>query len=164
MSRRIITVADEQAQIANIPANKGINERGMSTAPPVQAVPQADDYSSRLVKYVPAEIITAFVTMNGMVASQPDDKQWLQWAVFGFLLIATPLYTNYVTRAPGMPPATKQIAVSTVAFVLWVFAIGGPFASQTEWYAPIYGSLVLPAFTFLVPLLDKTGAEQLGAN
>ena len=130
------------------------NERGIrGTAAPT------DDYSSRLVKYIPAEIITAFVTMNGMVAS--SGKEWLQWVVFGALLILTPLYTHYLTREPGMPPAKKQIAVSSVSYLLWVFAIGGPFV-LTTWYDHIYGSL--PLFTFVVPMLDQSGAQPFTNN
>ncbi len=149
MGRRIVTTSAATAK-------GGINERGIrGTAAP------ADDYSSRLVKYIPAEIITAFVTMNGMVAS--SDKKWLQWVVFGALLILTPLYTHYLTREPGMPPAKKQIAVSSVSYLLWVFAIGGPFV-LTTWYDHIYGSLLLPLFTFVVPMLDQSGAQTFTNN
>lgn len=147
MGRRIITTTTDASNV---------KDRGITPANR-QNAQAADDYSSRLVKYIPAEIITAFVTMNGMVAS--SDKKWLQWVIFGALLILTPLYTHYLTRQPGAAPAKKQIAVSSVSYLLWVFAIGGPFV-LTKWYDPIYGSLLLPLFTFVVPMLDQSGAQQ----
>jgi hypothetical protein len=45
-----------------------------------------------------------------------------------------------------------QLGISTIAFVVWVFALGGPFAT-VSWYQPIYGALLLPIFTFFVPMI-----------
>jgi hypothetical protein len=45
-----------------------------------------------------------------------------------------------------------QIAVATVAFVVWGGALGGPFATL-PWYAPYLGSLALIAYTLLVGLI-----------
>lgn len=38
--------------------------------------------------------------------------------------------------------AVGQVLISTIAFVVWVFAIGGPFASL-DWYKPVYGGIAL---------------------
>jgi len=37
--------------------------------------------------------------------------------------------------------------------VVWVFALGGPFA-LCGWYNPVYGSILLPVFTLLVAIWE----------
>jgi hypothetical protein len=63
------------------------------------------------------------------------------------------LWTWRQTSLPGQPPALTQTAISTLAFGVWVFALGGPFNFQA-WYSPLYGSLLLIAFTLIVPLIN----------
>jgi hypothetical protein len=46
-----------------------------------------------------------------------------------------------------------QLAVSTVAFVVWVFALGGAF-EYLVWYEPFIGSVALVVFTFFAPFID----------
>jgi hypothetical protein len=46
-----------------------------------------------------------------------------------------------------------QLALSTAAFGVWVFALGGAFASL-PWYEPFIGSLALVIFTFFAPLIS----------
>jgi hypothetical protein len=45
-----------------------------------------------------------------------------------------------------------QTAISTGAFAVWVFALGGPFASLV-FYRPSYGSIVLIMYTLVVALI-----------
>jgi hypothetical protein len=75
----------------------------------------------------------------------------LYWLIFIVLLILTPLYTWRVTTEAGLPVAYVQVVVSTLSFIVWVFAIGGPF-SLLSWYQPVYGSILLILFTLIPPL------------
>ncbi|MGG6242150.1 hypothetical protein ACQ4N7_26330 [Nodosilinea sp. AN01ver1] len=50
-------------------------------------------------------------------------------------------------------PAITQTAISTGAFIVWVFALGEPFSSLS-FYRPLYGSLLLIFCTAFVALLD----------
>lgn len=150
MGRRVIS-----AIYPSPTAQSEIKERGgISAVTTNNNAVDSDDYASRLVKYVPAEIVTLFVTLNSMVATNAAEEPWLQWAVFGILLVITPIYTNHLTKATNMPPAYKQIIIATLSFVFWVFAIGGPFV-QMFWYKSIYGTILLPIYTFVVPMLDS---------
>ena len=45
-----------------------------------------------------------------------------------------------------------QIIISTIAFVVWVFATEEPFSSLS-FYQPIYGSIILILFNLIVPLI-----------
>jgi len=113
-------------------------------------MPKEDDYKSRLLKYIPAEVVAVYLTLDGVVkaaASQLPLKATL-WVVFCVLLIATPLYLWRVAHVTKKP----QLAVSTVSFAVWVFTLGGPFAGL-GWYQPAYGALLLPLYTFLIPIM-----------
>jgi hypothetical protein len=46
-----------------------------------------------------------------------------------------------------------QLAVSSAAIGVWVFALGGAFASLS-WYEPFIGSLTLVIFTFFAPHIN----------
>ena len=68
--------------------------------------------------------------------------------IFGIGIIGTVLYLLRVAKVNDW----SQITVSTIAFVVWVFALGGPF-SHCAWYQPAYGALILPIYTFFVPIM-----------
>jgi len=118
-------------------------------------VPSPDPYLSRLVKYIPAEIVGAYLVgeaaIAGISSPPPANLLWVWW---GFLAALSPLWIAFATRTPGLPVAWFQTLVAPVAFTAWVFAMGGPFAVTWE-YPPAYGSLVLIASTLLIPLLGS---------
>jgi len=114
-----------------------------------------DTYFDKIIKYIPTDIVAAWVAATGLVATAgnavPATK--LLWICLVVGIIFTPLWTLRQTRMPGVPPAYKQSVVSTCAFVVWVFALGGPFATLA-FYHPVYGSLLLIAFTLAVGLIE----------
>ena len=119
---------------------------------PVPPVP-INDYKDRLVKLIPSEIITAYVTLKGLIngAGAAGNKSLLLWIVFGILVVLNPLYLYYVTqvRKPG------QILFSSVAFVLWVMVIGGTFTSVLGFPAEFIGSILLVLYTLFIPFVYK---------
>ena len=104
-----------------------------------------DDYKDRLLKYIPSEVISVFLLTDSLIRSAPNSspKNILGWIVFACLLLMTPVYLAMVMHVTRL----SQLTISTIAFVVWVFAIGGPFA-QLRWYSPLYGGVLLPLFTF----------------
>jgi hypothetical protein len=50
---------------------------------------------------------------------------------------------------------------STLAFVVFIFALGGPFALTFSWYRPLYGTVVLILTTLLLPLFERFFTRQL---
>ena len=131
-------------------------EKGPETPPAelvvTKAPPQLDDYVSQVVKYIPAEIVAAFVTIDGILRSAVGISSLTGWLVFVALLILTPIYTWHVTKEQGLPPPYGQVGVSTAGFAVWVLALGGPFA-QLPWYNSVYGSILLIFFTLIPPLV-----------
>ncbi len=136
MARTIISQAESQG-----PAVGG--------GPPAQ---QADTYTDRLVKYIPSEIITLYVTLEGVVRArfsgvQPEAYSGWLWGIFVIGLVATPLYLVRVAKVSK----TSQLLLSSLAYVIWVIAVGTPFKTIAGWDS-LWGALLLPIFTFGVPL------------
>ena len=113
-----------------------------------------DTYFEKLVHYIPADILAAYVAITGITASV-DPPLWLGWGVFGALLALTPLYVCYVKTAPKGFVSSKMFhwVTACLAFSAWVFAMGGPFATFT-WYQPYLGSVVLILTTLIIPVLE----------
>lgn len=109
-----------------------------------------DDYKDKLIKHIPAEAIAVYLTLQGIIASDASPAEttaWL-WVVFAIGLAGTPLYLwrlQDVTSAP-------QLTVSTLSFAIWVYGLGGAFA-RYSWYESWTASVVLIAFTFMVPVV-----------
>lgn len=123
--------------------------------------PETDSYIDRLVKYIPAEIIALYLAVTNVI---PDDRNpaagppphhseynIAMWVVTAVTMLCVPLYMYFITKADNQPPLWSQIIISSIAFPVWVFAIGGPFTSlrwypHNRWIAAIVISFV----TFLV--------------
>lgn len=143
MSREIISSKD----ILVFQNNADSGQRATSTA----MAQVKDGYFDRLFKYIPAELVAGYIFVTGSVKqlTAPGETKLLSWLLFAVFTILTPLYLNRVQKVRKL----KQLVVSTLSFVVWAFALGGPFA-LTEWYNPLHGSLLLPVFTLLIAVWE----------
>jgi hypothetical protein len=108
-----------------------------------------DTYFDRVVKFIPADIIGAWIAASSIVKSSSGiPTNTVLWICFVFGVIITPAWTLKQTNFQSLPPARLQALVATAAFVVWVFALGDPF-SALSFYHQVYGSLVLIAFTLI---------------
>jgi len=112
--------------------------------------PMPDDYVTRLVKYIPSEIIALYVTLDSIARASSAIPIGVRWLIFLFCLFGTYLYLYRVAKVHKQ----KQLLISSISFCVWVFAIGGPFA-LLGWYLPVYGGLLLPAFTFSIAIVES---------
>jgi len=114
-----------------------------------KTVPERDNYLSRLVKYIPAEVVALYLTIDPLL--RKGYPQELQWALLLFGLVVTPFYLMRL----GNVRKTQQLVISTLAFAVWVFAIGGPFGAL-DWYIkyPACPAIAVSVYTFLVPLIE----------
>ena len=110
-------------------------------------------YLDRLLKMIPAEVVGLYLVGNGFI---PKDQPIVQvvWAVV--CLVGVILLRAYGTTDPdnNKPPDWTHVAISSIAFVIWVYTLGGPFVA-IGWYIPYIGSLLVLAWTFFVPILYK---------
>lgn len=126
-----------------------------AAAAPAEAPGYFDTYRDRLFKYIPGEIVALYFGLREALERSSHVPHALQWVVFAFCLVATPVYLRRVQHVT----AWRQLAISTVSFAVWVFALGGPFATF-GWYQPVYGALLLPVFTFFVAAIRPDPQPQ----
>lgn len=110
-------------------------------------------YLDRLLKMIPAEVISLYVVGSGFI---PADQTigltvWTILCLVGVVVIRT-----YGTQDPELnkPPDWTHVAISSIAFIIWVYSLGGPFAAWNL-AQPWIGSLLVLAWTFFVPIFYK---------
>ena len=144
MVRTIITRRDLLPAVPSAQAALAANN-GQSTV---------DGYREKLLKYIPAEVIALYVSLDAIIrgaasAGKPDMTAY--WLLFVFCVVVTPLYLWRASKVEKK----LQLLLSTIAFAVWVFALGGPFANL-EWVTAhkVLAAMVLPLYTFTVGLID----------
>jgi hypothetical protein len=124
--------------------------------------PVIDDYFSKILKLIPADIVAAWILISGMVTLSKTNPAVnypaLIWICFFALLVIVPLYLYRITGVKGIP----QLLITMGAYVVWVFALGVPFSDLNGenflqfTYQPIYGQLLLIFYTLIVPMILPT--------
>jgi hypothetical protein len=139
------------ASVFQLRTDYGAEDVVATPGPQGVEVPTADDYLTKLLKYVPLEVLGAYLFLAGVVDSnvnQPHNHAWwLGGLLIGVLVVTIP----YDIRVLGIVRAS-QIVVSIVGLAAYVFAVGGWFAT-TSWYHQWYASFALPIFGLLVAII-----------
>lgn len=142
MSRRIVTKSQ------------------LESVSPLESAPvRADDYFDKVVKYIPADVIAAWTTILGVTGGVGlTDESTIPIAVLWVLLVAfiafTAWWTHRQTTDFKAGPARTQIVVSSIAFLVWAFALGRPFTALQGLYNPDLAAVLLIVFTFLAARID----------
>jgi len=117
-----------------------------------------DDFKDRLVKLIPSEIVTAYVTIQGLIAgvevntaADTGNKEILLWIVVILLFIMTPIYLYFVMDVKKWP----QIIFTSIAFLIWVMVIGGPLKDINGLSTQFIGSILLIFYTLFIPIIYK---------
>lgn len=132
-----------------------------------------DTFAGRVVKYIPADVVAAWVTVSSLLAPSPaggaaagsaapaaPDYTTL-WVVFVVFVLLTAFWTWRTTQTPGAPIAKTQILISTVSFAVWVFGLGGPFNSLAfVSRQPAIGGVVLIIWTLVAGLIVPPKSED----
>jgi phosphoglycerol transferase MdoB-like AlkP superfamily enzyme len=122
--------------------------------PTVQPI---DSYFTKIVKYIPTEIVAGYVALSGFILGGIDSQQEQYiylWVVFIVLLILTPLYLHIATSESGKKPSLRHPVAGVLAFAVWAFASGGPFM-QFQWYDRTMGSIILVLVCLCLPLIER---------
>jgi hypothetical protein len=89
-----------------------------------------DDFGGRLVKYLPAELLTIYTGAVSIIAAAKPPVAAAPWIAFGLIvvgLLATVFY--FANRAPSTVKSAHLIA-SPVAFVAWSYAVSSPLLAD----------------------------------
>jgi hypothetical protein len=150
-------VPDDLAPFA--PRKRAALRREAETKARTQAVPattaahpSADDYKTKLAKYVPVELVTltatGFAVFNGTGAGI--------WAGLAVGALATPVYLFFtsLTLDPKTPrPRWYFYALSAAAFVAWLIGTTPEVASQMNLDSD-QAKYILTVAAFAIPGLD----------
>ncbi len=136
---------------------------GIKTAA-AEAQPDLGSYLDRLMKMVPAEVIGLYLVGSGVIP-RDQPRVLTVWALV--CLVGVAVIRAYGTADPAQNKPTDwvQVAISAVAFVIWVYTMGGgPFTTGGIFAAaheqtPYLGSLLMLAWTFFVPIFYKGAAS-----
>lgn len=106
------------------------------------------DYKSKLLKLIPSEIVAAYVVIEGII---PDERKYIGTLIVSLILLAlVPLYLRKIYRVRRL----GQHIFVMMAFVVWIYSLGGPFKYWDIWEAWI-GSSLLILYTLTIPLFYK---------
>ena len=156
MGRTVITRKDVASAVAAAAAAPSLDAAESAHHAARAAAAQSDGYLDRLLKYIPGEVVAFYLGVEGALrtlqpAASPGGAA--QWTLFLLTLAATPFWLRRVAKVAKW----KQVALSTAAFAVWVFALPGPFATF-GWYQPALGTIAILGYTFIVPIV---GVEAL---
>jgi hypothetical protein len=123
--------------------------------------PEPDDsVITRVLKFVPTEIVAGYIPLVAAVEAMTDDPTrsfTLACVALSIGFIGTPLYLILVGKPKGWIK-WLNVGISTVAFVLWAYLLGGPFAmdqmNQYLWaYDKHTASFAVGVFTWIMALI-----------
>ncbi len=133
-----------------------MKDKGPVQAPGTEVV---DTYLDKLIKFIPGDLVAAYLALDGLMReSSINAPDFLYWVIFVSLLILTPLYVVYRPTHGELSGHSKRFhaIAASIAFSVWVFALGGPFAvTWPDLYRPLYGSVLLVITTLTIPVIEK---------
>lgn len=112
------------------------------------APPHGDEWLTRLVKLVPAEVISVYLAGIELAKTWPGI-----WTLVCLLLVI--LVRTVGTRQSNKPIQWIAVSVAAISFVIWVYATGGHLLSWTLPPDSGIASLAVLLWTFLVPFFYK---------
>lgn len=114
------------------------------------ALPTADDYIDRLMKFVPVEIVGLYTIIEVNLKSLFEGQYFGPWLlgllIFG--LIATFFYVRFYLKIVRW----TQILITELGFTVWVFTIGGWFDTLNFWKAE-WGIIAAVIYLFIVKVI-----------
>jgi hypothetical protein len=130
-----------------------------------------DDALTRVAKLVPTEIVAGYIPLVAAaeaIAGDSGRKFSFSLGAFFLGLVLTPIYL-WFTGKPKNWVQKLSVLISTIAFVLWAYLLGGPFTMEgmTAYlghYDKQIGSFIVFAFTWIAGLFpfDKFLKEDAG--
>jgi hypothetical protein len=145
MGRRIVKLAAVET------GDQGLRENVPATGTDL------GQYWDRLKNLIPTEVSAIYIAGQGVIP-QGEKVGLVVWAVLclGFTILFMSRQTKKIEGQPDVtcPIDWTHVTISSISFVLWVYALGGPF-SDYGLYIPWIGTLLILGWTFVVPYIYK---------
>jgi hypothetical protein len=119
---------------------------------------KAQDYGERVAKYVPAEVIAAYLALLPVViqgtSADTSERTIFLAVIFGMGVVFTPLY---LWRFPGEKKVKQfQLVISTLAFLAWTYSIPEGLFDDIGVYNRVGAAILLSVFTLASGLFVPT--------
>ncbi len=128
-----------------------------------------EDYVTRVAKYIPGEIVAGYIAVIALVeAVAPTAKPTTTSLILGFIVFvvgwaSTPLYLWKIGKPTGQQ--WYHLVISSVAFPLWAYVLGGPFRSLQDVaglpYSQPVGAVFVGLYSWMVGLFAPTAVVNL---
>ena len=121
-----------------------------------------DGYLEALVKNMPSETVAAYLAIIGLMAGSKETPSWLEWVIWGLLLVATPFYLWLVVKPKNEGDKRPWFQIwlfSPIAFLAWSMTMGGPWSAIDK--AALIGSILIVVCTALLFPLASMGISKL---
>lgn len=126
-----------------------------ATYTPSSSSKQDDNFTSKLIKYIPSESVALYTAIRGMgIGADQADKIFFI-VIFIGVLILTPLWMYFATKDNGKKYATFHTIVATVAFCVWVANFGDIFEFWLPKFNHFWAAILLAFVTAIIPLLER---------
>ena len=115
------------------------------------------DYLERLLKMIPGEVVGLYLIGSGFI---PEGQVigLLIWTIICLIgVIAIRIYGT-ADSENNLPAQWPVVIISSIAFVIWIYSLGGVFKLYGV-HSPYIGSLLVLAWTFFVPIFYKGDLE-----
>ena len=113
-------------------------------------------YLERVTQLIPAEVVAAHLTIQGLVYSQIRIRDIAIEVSAGVLLALLPFYLLRL----GIT-TKKQIFLTMGSFMTWVLAVSLP-VHQRSGVDPLWGSIILILWTAVIPVFAAPGTAGSG--
>lgn len=135
----------------------------LTSAPRKANKSKAADYADRLIKMIPGEAVAVFLAVDAIAKSTLPTEPGaaiepraiaLAWGVFVVVALLNVGYLR-LTQVEGDTRGDflKTAAISTLAFVVWVYSIQATVVTVTGWYWAPLASVLIILVTALAPFL-----------
>jgi len=106
------------------------------------------------LKMIPGEIVGLYMIGSGFI---PADKPMVLTIWSGVCLVLLLVLRVWGTADPAAGKAAQPVPVfvSAIAFVIWLYWLGGPFKQWPGLYVNYLGSLLVLVWSFLIPIIYK---------
>ena len=122
-----------------------------------------DGFLKKLVKLIPSEIIGLYVFFQGVIPK----NLLASIVIISIATILTPLYIHVTIKKDPKKVKKKQIklgyqlSISTISFIVWVFALGSPW-EFCGWYPDwrwVF-AVIMGTWTFVITkIVDISNVE-----
>ena len=110
-------------------------------------------YFGRLIKMIPAEVLALYVALAPLAAKEHIALQLtIPIVCLGLVVLSRTLGTRRAADNVKIDPWT--VVISSVAFVIWVYALGGPFVALKA-YNAVLACILVTVYTTAVPMIYR---------